>query len=624
MNVSRTYTKAASIAWNAIQSVNRFLPERELPTPVWSDRPLQKRKDRWMPPLGPRVTQSVCPKCVVEARDGIVRGKGSVEDLTETLRVVDAEIVEEAGTVVMRKSCDRHGPVEDTLASDAKFFWRMEEFFSGADLPRKQTGDHGMHTVKYGRGSYVIVDLTTRCNMKCDTCFMDANQIGHVYEPSFEEIKAQLDYAASVEPKREFNILFSGGEPTLSPQFLPAIAYAKSIGLDRLHVATNGIKFAEDPSFAKDARAAGLHGVYLQCDGMSDDKNAHRRVGNYLDVKRLALENISAAGMSVTLQVTVVRGLNNDGIGQIVQFAAENIDKVFGVVFQPVMFTGRDEQITDERRYEARYTLSELAADLEVQSKAKWKPMRDWFPMACYGIFSTYLDMLDPSRERGSIFANGHPDSQIFSALVVNRQTGEWVPVGSFFNIETFLKDMEKIVSNAHRPTLSKAQMALAVIRNFDPAKAPVGLAVKDLFNLLEQCALRSNCQVDGWTSAVYGQDEWRMLIVGGMWFQDLFNYELHNIQMSTALVADLGLNRRQDAAEVSFSFKNAGGWRQLSERLRQAPSLSHWHSAHGRHPIYANDQLVPVGNIAPLQERLLPDHEHDPREEQGWIEELV
>jgi len=34
----------------------------------------------------------------------------------------------------------------------------------------------------YGRGSVLTVDLTNRCNMMCDPCFMDANQVGYVHE----------------------------------------------------------------------------------------------------------------------------------------------------------------------------------------------------------------------------------------------------------------------------------------------------------------------------------------------------------------------------------------------------------------------------------------------------------
>ncbi len=56
MNVSPMYAKAASFAWTALQRINKLFPTHELPTPAWSDRPLQKRGDRWMPPLGPRDT----------------------------------------------------------------------------------------------------------------------------------------------------------------------------------------------------------------------------------------------------------------------------------------------------------------------------------------------------------------------------------------------------------------------------------------------------------------------------------------------------------------------------------------------------------------------------------------
>ena len=80
--------------------------------------------------------------------------------------------------------------------------------------------------------------------------------------------------------ERQIIILFSGGEPTLSPYYLEAVAYAKKIGFYRILAATNGIRFAEDIEFCKAAKAAGQHGVYLQFDGVSEEKNKHRGVGN--------------------------------------------------------------------------------------------------------------------------------------------------------------------------------------------------------------------------------------------------------------------------------------------------------------------------------------------------------
>jgi 7,8-dihydro-6-hydroxymethylpterin dimethyltransferase len=599
MSILPAPSRAAGIAWNVAQLINRSLPEGQLPTPVWSSTPLKKKRERVSPPLGPRMTQSVCPKCLIETRDGVLGGTTNATDLIDHPGVIDAEVVEEAGTVLLRKACDRHGPFEDMLASDAGFFWKMESLFPGCDFQRSEAAVHGVHSVLYGRGSYVLVDLTTRCNMKCNPCFMDANQLDHVYELSFDEIKSLLDQAASVEPKREFNILFSGGEPTLSPHFLAAVSYARSIGLNRLHVATNGITFAESRDFAQAAHAAGLHGVFLQIDGMTEEKNAHRGIGNYLDIKLKAIDNISAAGMRVTLQVTVINTVNNDAVGSIVQFAAENSEKIFGVLFQPIMFAGRDEKIDDESRYRERYTLSQLASDLKAQSTVQWEPLRDWWPMACYSTFCTFVDMIHPERERGSTFVNAHPDSAVFSPLIVNRLTGEWYPIASFFNVARFLDDVNTIIDSARGPLLSRAQMVLAVLRNFDAMRAPNGLRVKDLLGIFRQCELRSTSQRADWSSALYDQQPWTVLIIGGMWFQDLFSYELHNIQMSTAVVVDAGLDPAlAQNAEVSFSFKNAGGWRQIAEWARRAPTLSQWHGEHGRHRIYANGQFVPIDQL--------------------------
>lgn len=600
MNILRASSQVADVAWNVVRSINRSIPEGRLPIPAWSDIPLKRKRERTFPPLGPRWTQSVCPKCILEIRNSILHNNLPECALTDETTVVEAEVIEEAGRVLLRKSCDRHGSFEDTLASNAQFFWRMERLYPGCDDERSDTNVHGIHAVRYGRGSYVLIDLTTRCNMKCTPCFMDANQLDHVYEPDLQEIKALLDHTSTARPRREFNILFSGGEPTISPHFLKAVEYASSIGLKRLHVATNGIRFAEDEGFARAARAAGLHGVFLQIDGMTEEKNAHRGIANYLDVKLKAIENISAAGMRVTLQVTVINGLNNDALGPIIEFAAKHSESIFGVLFQPIMFSGRDEEVDNETRYRQRYTISQLASDLQSQTEVNWEPLRDWWPMACYSVFSTLVDMLQPNSDRGSVSVNSHPDSAVFSAIVVNRQTGEWHPLGSFFNVDRFLSDLEEIIDVARGPALSKAQVVLSVLRNLDAAKAPNGLSPMDLYRIFQQCVFRAAESVDDhWSTQLYDHDRWAIMFIGMSWFQDLFNYELPNLHTSTAVVADAGLDPTSCAgAEVAFSFKNAGGWRQIVEAARCAPSLSKWHKEHGRHPIYSNHQFVPIGEV--------------------------
>ena len=115
-----------------------------------------------------------------------------------------------------------------------------------------------------------------------------------------------------------------------------------------MQAATNGIRFAQEPEFARQAREAGLRIAYLQFDGVGEEANAHRKVGNLFDVKLRAIENLHAAGIDVCLVVTIVNTVNNDQVGPIVKFALENCDKISFVSFQPVSFTGRDEDIADE------------------------------------------------------------------------------------------------------------------------------------------------------------------------------------------------------------------------------------------------------------------------------------
>ncbi|PYX29335.1 MAG: radical SAM protein [Acidobacteria bacterium] len=538
-----------------------------------SDRP-----SRSAIPLGvPRTTRSVCPHCVIETRNAVLDGRTDINVLKRDPGVINAEIIEEAGRVLMRKICQIHGPFEDVLATDAAFFRRMERLYPGPDFACTEDDlvhDHGVSSVRYGRGAFLVFDLTNRCNMKCWPCFMDANAVGHVHELDLDDIKRILERARSFKPQREVNILFSGGEPTISPFFLDAIGSARALGFKRLHVATNGIRFAQDADFAQQAREAGLHSVFLQLDGVSDESNSHRGVSNLFRVKQQAMENLANAGLRITLQVTV---------------AIRNVDKVFSVVFQPIMFTGRDENVTDDRRYAQRYTLSQLAADLGSQMSTEWEPLRDWFPTAAISQFSDVLDLLQPSDSaEGSVAPNEHPDWGVMSPLIVNRRTGFWVPIARFFNLERFNRDLQIIANSGRGKALTYARLAMAILRNYSPDLAPSGFSVVDFVDLFRQCSARTRIASPTWERDERGTGEWVTTIVYGQWFQDLVVQNLAAIETSMTPVAT-------QEGEIPFSAYNSVGWRQLVEQLHRTATLPQWHRQHGRHAIHAKGNLVQV-----------------------------
>ena len=592
---SKAVSKMADLGWKAFQAVNKAIPEGHSIQPAWAAEPLLKSYERSAPPLGfPRETDSLCPACVKSVRNGVINGDIPLNILMDAHPgEIKAQIVEENGQVLMRKTCPTHGEFEDVLATDANFLQRIESLFFGRDFKAAEDNHvhhHGTSDIKFGRGAVLTVDLTNRCNMMCNPCFMDANQVGYVHEPTFEDTKAILDRAVSFKPKRQIIILFSGGEPTLSPYFLDAVAYAKKIGFYRILAATNGIRYAEDIEFCKAAKEAGQHGVYLQFDGTNEEDNKHRGVGNLFDVKLKAIENLASVGIKVTLVTTIVNSWNNSGIGSIVKFAAENIDKVQTIAFQPVSFTGRDEDISDEDRVKQRYTLAGMTHDLKEQLDGVLEPMRDWFPLSSYSAFTSVMDMLQGADAPwGWSSCNCHPNCGIFTLMVVNKKTGLTKSLFEFFNYERFMKDVATITDTARGKKLTMAQLGMAIMRNYDAAQAPEGFPISQIINLFKPSSATSNSDRNDRMKAEKADDDvWRVLCVEGMWFQDLFTYDFRRTEMC---VIPYGTQE----GEISFCAYNTGvGWRQIIEEMHKTASLSEWYQENGRHAVYAKGKEVP------------------------------
>jgi uncharacterized radical SAM superfamily Fe-S cluster-containing enzyme len=606
MDVIRSLEKLASTtaraAWPLVKLYNaRF--ERPAVHPKWAPAPLLKRRERSFPQLGwPRTTDSLCPRCVKEAREAILDGRRALSELIEGKPgEIKADIVEENGQIVMKKSCPVHGEFVDVMAIDPAWMARIERLYPGRDYkaPATPLREHGTSSIQFGRGSVLTVDLTNRCNMMCDPCFMDANQVGYVHELSFDDVKKILDDSMSIQPRRQMSVQFSGGEPTLSPFFLDAIRYAREIGYFAVQCATNGLRFAEEPGFARQAKEAGLRMAYLQFDGIGNEANAHRKVGNLFDVKLRAIEELAAAGIDVILVVTVVNGVNNDQVGKILQFAVDNPEKITVVSFQPVSFTGRDEDIDDATRMQQRYTLSHLAHDVKAQTGVT-EPMRDWFPLSALGPFSDLVDQLmGEHADWGSMKCGCHPNCGVGTILMVNKRTRQMVPLTQFLDMEGLLADLGTITDGAQPRAVTVAELGLALAKNYRAELAPPGYTFTGLLKqLLSQTGARGSSVGEYESDAQ--QFEWRVLFVAGMWFQDLFNYDFRRTEMC---IIPYGTQM----GEISFCAYNTGvGWRNIVEKMLQNATVQEWYRVHGRHPVYAKGQplaLPSYGN--PITARL-------------------
>jgi len=594
---------AAKGLWSVLQLAYRVNQNPSF-TPKWSDQPLLKSYEKTKPTLGwPRETDSLCPKCVREARQDIVDGKKDVSILlTEKVGEIKATILERDGKIMMVKDCPIHGHFEDVMSTDPAFYKHLEESFPGRDIRAHNDAklhNHGSSTVLHGRGAVLTVDLTNRCNMMCDPCFTDANQVGFVHEMGWEEIKQVLDNAITVKPKRQMSVQFSGGEPTLSPYFLDAVSYCKQVGFNSVQAATNGIEFAKSPEFCKEAAAAGLRYVYLQFDGIGNAPNSHRHVGNLFDVKLRAIENLYAAGVDIVLVITLINGVNNEQVGRIIEFALDNPKKISFLSFQPVSFTGRDELISDERRAAQRYTLANLAHDVKTQTGIG-EPLRDWFSISLMGTFSDWADLIHgPAGEWGALSCGCHPNCGTGMAVMVDKETREAAPITAFLNADRLPKDVALINDAARGKFLSVFGMAVALLRNYDPFMAPTHFRIFDLLKKFDKtfnATGRNYGQVAGDTRLQDVEkrrsDRWNFLFIAGMWFQDLFNYDFRRTEMC---IIPYGTQE----GEISFCAYNTGiGWRQIVEKMHMTSTLAKWYEERGRHHIYAGNKNVPLESV--------------------------
>src|ERR1700724_189958 len=197
----QVFRAATNRAWLFSRVVNAILREGQLPRPSWAPGQLLKSWERIQMTTGiPRKTLSLCPDCNREAAEAVVTGQATIADFRNKPGVIEAEILEEAGRVLIRKACDRHGPFEELLSEHPAFFRRMESLAFGRDFRcfgDEEVHNHGATSIKTGRGTYLIIDLTNRCDMVCSPCYMDANATSFVHELDMRDVGSLFEKAMS-------------------------------------------------------------------------------------------------------------------------------------------------------------------------------------------------------------------------------------------------------------------------------------------------------------------------------------------------------------------------------------------------------------------------------------------
>ncbi|MBI2301463.1 MAG: radical SAM protein [Armatimonadetes bacterium] len=290
-------------------------------------------------------TTTVCPACHA-ARP--LRGD-------DPATFIEGALVELDGQVWLRRDCPRHGVTTSLYEEDAEL-WRARR---GWGVPPLTTGPDREGACCDGLGCYIdglpaahgqhtcilVLNLTDRCNLACGTCYAAARPPGTpmpaVELPTIDDVLRTVRAAIDREGGQLDVLMLSGGEPTLRTDLPELLDRLVELPITRVMLNTNGRRIARDDRFVRllERRRERLE-VYLQLDGLRPETHLALRGEELLSEKLTALRRLDQARVFTTLVMTVVRGVNEDELGEVVGLGL-NTPHCSGLAVQPAFGSGR-------------------------------------------------------------------------------------------------------------------------------------------------------------------------------------------------------------------------------------------------------------------------------------------
>lgn len=435
----------------------------------------------------------------------------------EDLKVIDAELWEIDGQVIMKKSCPDHGSFEDIIWSDYGEYARAEKYRDhGTGLHRTRETklgcpndcglcqNHKTHTI------LTIIEITTRCNLKCPICYARAGTNNGTGDLTKDQIRQILEYSRDNNyPLKTRGVGNSGGEATLRDDLPEIIQMERDLGYDYVLVMSNGLRLAEDIEYFKKLRDADAW-LYLQFDGVTAEPYIKARGRDVWPLKQKVIENARKIGYDkIALIPTVARGVNDDQVGDIIRYAADNSDVIKFIVFQPVSFSGR---IDRSKLREMRVTNSDVQRLVEEQTDGQVRK-GDFFTLPMNHVMAK---MMTKGGQHQDFCV--HPHCGLITVL--SHEKGKLVPIPRYVQNEKFHATMKRAFErNSSRPMLMLT-LAISTLRFVSP---------KLWLKLIPVLLLTKGTKSINKTLTDWLPGHW--LTIGIMHFMDPYNFDLDRVE---------------------------------------------------------------------------------------------
>ena len=454
--------------------------------------------------------------------------KGTKSLCPECGKPIDAEVYDEDGKIFIKKTCDEHGEFVNTYWSDEELYHNVSKYIpSVAPIENPCVDDVGACPSNCGLCSkhetstvLGLIDVTNRCNLRCPVCFANAAAAGYLYEPSKDEIRQMLKNLRNLKPNPCPAIQYAGGEPTVRKDIVELIEMAKEEGFTHVQIATNGIRLAKRENLAKDLKEAGLNTVYLSFEGVTPEPYIANKGRDLLPDKLQAIENCRKAGLGVVLVPTLVKGVNDHQVGQIIKFAFDNNDIIYGVNFQPVSFSGRTPADQVE---EQRITIPDFIEIIEKETDGQ-VPTSAFYPPSCVEPIAEFISLLD-GNDSAKVTLNCHEHCGIATYIFREKTEGDGkdklIPITDFIDVDDLFAKLDEYNGKLKRGKFGSHKRVLAGLTGNLPKLVHPSRSPKDLD--ITKILLNVFAKRDYEALGDFSKDA---MLISCMHFMDPFNFD--------------------------------------------------------------------------------------------------
>jgi uncharacterized radical SAM superfamily Fe-S cluster-containing enzyme len=326
-----------------------------------------------------------------------------------------------------------------------------------------------------------------------------------------------------------------------------------------------------------------------------------------MSYKQRVIDNLRKARLDSTVLVaTIAKGVTDIEVGNIIQYAIDNIDVVRGITFQPVSLCGR---IAFEEREELRITNADILMAIERQTGGRIAMENSWYPLSTiveFGRIIAYLADVEP------IEFTCHPDCGFASYMIVDPDSGEMAPIMDYF-------DPLKVIDFANRFWAKIKNKEKQPLKLFEGLLGDFGKTLDEGLNYLDKTQLKARFllgilqymkkpgKLMELFSRLLMRGDWESissfsygaLLLSSMHFQDAYNMDIERVKRC---IVHFGVAMPDDTVkEISFCTMNTIHRPEIEKQIAKeitAKVRNEFDTTTGQEVVEAKPQVARNGGI--------------------------